>query len=59
MTATVQVLAVVKSHYPRGDLQHFEEGFTVDVDDAKLEVPSLEVKRAAESLVENLNLDYM
>ena len=38
MTATVQLLAVVKSHYPRVDLQPFEEGFTVDVDDAKLEV---------------------
>ena len=50
MTATVQALAVVKSHYPRVDLQRFEEGFTADADDAKLEALSLEVEHTAESL---------
>ena len=59
MTATIQALVVVKSHYPRVDLQCFEEGFTTDVDDAKLESLSLEVEHAAESLVENLNLDCL
>ena len=59
MTATVQALVVVKLHYPRVDLQHFEEGFTADVDDAKLEALSLEVEHTAESLVENLYLDAL
>src|SRR6266508_1080280 len=59
MTATVQALAVVKSHYPRVDLQRFEEGFTSDVDDAKLEALSIEVENTIESLVENLHLDTL
>ena len=33
---TVQALAMVKSHYPGVDLKRFEEGYTVDVDEAKL-----------------------
>ena len=41
MTAIVQALAVVKSHYPRVDLQCFEEGFMADVNDAKLKALSL------------------
>ena len=57
LTATVQALAVVKSHYPLVDLQRFEEGFTADVDEAKLEALTIEVEPTAESLVENLDLD--
>ena len=59
MNATVRALAVVKSHYHRVDLHPFEEGFTADVDDAKLEALSLEVEHTAESLVENLYLDAL
>ena len=59
MTAMVQALAMVKSHYPRVDLQRFEEGFTADVDDTKLEALSLEVEHTAESLVENPYLDAL
>src|SRR5438046_2524004 len=43
LTATIQALAMVKSHYPRVDLQCFEEGYTVDVDEAKLEALTVEV----------------
>src|SRR5438876_7200807 len=59
MTATVQALAMVKPHYPRVDLQWFKEGFTIDVDYAKLEALSLEVEHTAELLVENLYLDAL
>ena len=58
-TSTIQALAVVKSHYPRVDLQRFEGGFTADVDDAKLEALTLEVDHTTESLVENLYLDAL
>ena len=57
LTATIQALAMVKSHYPGVDLRRFEEGYTVDVDEAKLEALSLEVESTAESLVELLDLD--
>ena len=50
LTATVQALAIVKSHYPGVDLQCFEEGYTTDVDEAKLEALSVEVEPTAESL---------
>ena len=56
-TAMIQVLAMVKSHYPGVELQRFEEGYTADVDEAKLEALSVEVEPTAESLVENLDLD--
>ena len=59
MTAMIQAQAVVKSHYPQVDLQRFEEGFTADVDDAKLEALSLDVEHTAESLVENMYLDAL
>ena len=54
---TVQALAMVKLHYPGVVLQRFEEGYTVDVDEAKLEALTAEVEPTAESLVENLDLD--
>ena len=59
MTGTVQALAVVKSHYPRVDLERFEEGFAADVDEDKFESLTLEVKPTAELLVENLNLEHL
>ena len=48
---------MVKSHYPGVDLRRFEEGYIVDVDEAKLEALSLEVEPTTESLVELLDLD--
>src|SRR6266540_3913117 len=56
MTATIQSLAMMKSHYPGADLKHFEGGYT-NTDEAKLEALSLEVEPTAESLVELLDLE--
>src|SRR6266542_2716976 len=57
MTTTIQSLAMMKSHYPGVDLKHFEEGYTADTDEAKLETLSLEVEPIAELLVELLDLE--
>ena len=48
---------MMKSHYPGADLKHFEEGYTTDTDEAKLEALSLEVEPTVESLVELLDLE--
>lgn len=56
MTAMVQVLAMVKSHYPWVDIQWFEEGFAVDIDEDKFDSLMLEVTLTAELLVENIVL---
>ena len=57
MTATIQSLVMMKLHYPGADLKHFEEGYTADMDEAKLEALSLEVEPTAESLVKLLDLE--
>ncbi len=54
---TVQALPMVKSHYPSVDLKHFEEGYTVDVDEAKLEALTAEAEPTAESLVVMIDLE--
>ena len=54
---TIQALAMVKSHYPGVDLNRFEEGYTVDVDEAKLEALTAKAEPVAESLVDLLDLD--
>ena len=54
---TVQALAMVKSHYPGVDLKRFEEGYTVDVDEAKLEGLTAEAGPTVESLVDMLDLE--
>ena len=59
MTSTVQALAMVKSHYPRVDLQWFREGFAVDVDENKFDSLTLEVTPTTELLVEKLDLDHL
>ena len=59
MTGMVQALAVVKSHYPRVDLQRFGEGFAADVNEDKFDSLTLEVTPTAELLVENLDLDHL
>ena len=56
-TATIQVLAMMKSHYLEADLKRFKEGYTADMDEAKLEALSLEVEPTVESLVGLLDLD--
>ena len=49
LTATVQALAIVKSHYPDVDLHRFDE--------VKLECLSIEVEPTTERLVDFLDLD--
>ena len=48
---------MVKSHYPDVVLKRFEEGYTVDVDEAKLEALTAEAEPIAESLVDMLDLE--
>src|SRR5438105_969819 len=57
MTAAIQSLAMMKSHYTGADLKRFEEGYTANMDESKLEALSLEVEPTAESLVELLDLE--
>ena len=56
-TATIQAMAMMKSHYPFTDLKQFEAGYTADTDEAKLDALTSEVEPTAESLVELLDLD--
>ena len=48
---------MMKSHYPGADLKCFDEGYTTNTDEAKLEALSLEVEPTVESLVELLDLE--
>ena len=57
LAGTIQTLVIVKSHYPGVVLKPFEEGYTVDVDEAKLEALTAEAASVAESLVDLLDLD--
>src|SRR5438128_267439 len=57
LTTAAQALAIIKSHYPGVDLKCFEEGYTIDVDEAKLEAFSVEVEPTAECLVDMLDLE--
>ena len=54
--SAVQVLAIVKSHYPQLDLQRVGEGFANDADKDKIDALSEEVKTTSNMLVENLDL---
>ena len=53
----VLALAMVKSHYPCVDLKRFEVGYTVDVDEAKLEALTAKAEPVTESVVDLLDLD--
>ena len=57
LAGTIQALAMVKSHYPGVVLKCFEEGYTVDVDEAKLEALTAEAEPTVESLVDMLDLE--
>ena len=56
-TSAVQALALVKSHYPRVDLQRVGEGFAADTDDDKSEAWLSDVKPTSELLVSHLNME--
>ena len=53
----IQALAMLKSHYPGVDLNRFKEGYTADVDEAKLLTLTAKAEPVAESLVELVELD--
>ena len=55
-TAT-HTLVLVKSHYPRVDLQRFEEGYAADADDDRIDALMSEVRPVAESLVADMEVD--
>ena len=57
IAGSIQALAMVKSHYLGVDLNHFEEGYTTDVDEAKLLTLTAKAKPITESLVELIELD--
>jgi len=54
---TTQTLVLVKSHYPRVDLQRFEEGYAADADDDRIDALMSEVWPVAESLVADIEID--
>ena len=53
----IQALEMVKSHYPGVDLNRFEEGYTSDVDEAKLLTLTAKAEPVTESLLELVELD--
>ena len=55
----IQALVMVKSHYPGVDLNHFKEGYTADVDEAKLLTLTAEAEQVVESLIKLVELDDM
>ena len=57
IAGVIQALAMVKSHYPGVDLNRFEEGYTSDVDEAKLLTLTTEAELVTESLIELVELD--
>ena len=57
LISTDQALALMKSHYPRADLQRLGEGFTEDVDEAKADSLIKDVQSISDLLVENLDFD--
>ena len=57
MQAATQTLVLVKSHYPRVDLQRFEEGYAADADDDRIDALMSKVRPVAESLVADMEID--
>ena len=57
LVSTDQALALMKSHYPRVDLQQLGEGFTEDVYEAKADSLIKDVRPISDLLVENLDFD--
>ena len=57
VAAGCMALSLVKSHYPRVDLQQVEEGYAADVDDDAIDVLQDEARPTAEMVVSELELD--
>ena len=56
-SATMQALALVKSHYPFVDLKRFETGFAVGTSEAKFEDLLSEAEPTADVLAGFMNID--
>uniref|UniRef100_A0A0A9F918 Uncharacterized protein n=1 Tax=Arundo donax TaxID=35708 RepID=A0A0A9F918_ARUDO len=56
ITSTSQVLVIVKSLYPRVELEAIGEGFAAERSDEKTQELLKEVKGRSAALVENLEL---
>ncbi len=56
-SATMQALALVKSHYPFVDLKRFETGFAAGTDEAKFEDLLSEAEPTADVLAGFMNID--
>ena len=59
LISTDQALALMKSHYPRADLERLREGFTENVDEAKADSLIKDVRPISNLLVENLDFDSL
>jgi len=57
VSATMQALALVKSHYPFVDLKRFEIGFAAGTDEAKFEDLLSEAEPTADVLASFMNID--
>ena len=51
------VLLMVRSHYPRADVQRFGEGLAADTDDAQVPALLEEVLPLVESMSKKVNLE--
>ena len=56
-SATMQALALVKSHYPFVDLKRFETGFAAGTDEAKFDDLLSEAEPTADVLAGFMNID--
>src|SRR6266540_1996362 len=56
-SATMQALALMKSHYPFLDLKRFETGFTAETDEAKFDQLLSEAEAIADVIVGFMNID--
>ena len=50
-------MALVKSHYPRVDLEQLGEGYAADTDDDRIDTYMSEVRPVAESVVTDIEID--
>ena len=59
VSATMQALALVKSHYPFVDLKRFETGFAAGTDEAKFDDLLSEAEPTADILAGFMNIDVL
>ena len=57
LVSSDQALALVKSHYPRVDLQRVGEGFAADAGDEEIESLMVEARAISSIIVDDIDLD--